>query len=418
MQYNEIFNKVELYNKIKNQVVDINNNKNDLTIKKGIYLYGASGTGKTTFIKNILNDLNYDIILYNSCDVRNKKSIENITKYNISDINVASMFNTKNKPIAIVMDEIDGMNSGDKGGINLLIKLIRPKKTKKQKNEDLINVPLICISNYHKDKKIKELMKVCNTYEFKKPTNIQLTKLIKIEMKLNNNIIINNLIKYIDCDLRKYNNIVKIYNENENVFNHFIMNHILKNRLYTEDTKELVGNLYNNNYKLSDHNNIINETDRTIVGLLWHENIIDLIENKNIDKEISYLKYENMLDNICYSDYIDRITFQKQIWQFNEMSSLIKTFLNNKIYHNNFNKTKLEEIRFTKVLTKYSTEYNNIVFINRLCNELNLDYNDLLSYFLKLQNKNDDIEDLINIFENKNINKLDIRRIYRYIELK
>ena len=30
------------------------------------------------------------------------------------------------------MDEIDGMNSGDKGGINSLIKLIRPKKTKKQ----------------------------------------------------------------------------------------------------------------------------------------------------------------------------------------------------------------------------------------------------------------------------------------------
>lgn len=28
------------------------------------------------------------------------------------------------------MDEIDGMNNGDKGGINTLIKLIRPKKTK------------------------------------------------------------------------------------------------------------------------------------------------------------------------------------------------------------------------------------------------------------------------------------------------
>ena len=35
----------------------------------------------------------------------------------------------------------------------------------------------------------------------------------------------------------------------------------------------------------------------------------------------------------AYSDYIDRITFQKQIWQFNEMSSLIKTFYNNKIYN-------------------------------------------------------------------------------------
>ena len=42
----------------------------------------------------------------------------------------------KEKKIAIVMDEIDGMNSGDKGGINALIKLIRQKKTKKQKLEE------------------------------------------------------------------------------------------------------------------------------------------------------------------------------------------------------------------------------------------------------------------------------------------
>ena len=31
------------------------------------------------------------------------------------------------------MDEIDGMNSGDKGGINTLIKLISPKNKKKKK---------------------------------------------------------------------------------------------------------------------------------------------------------------------------------------------------------------------------------------------------------------------------------------------
>ena len=57
------------------------------------------------------------------------------------------------------MDEIDGMNSGDKGGINALIKLIRPKKTKKQKKEDITMNPIICIGNYHIDKKIKEMMK-------------------------------------------------------------------------------------------------------------------------------------------------------------------------------------------------------------------------------------------------------------------
>ena len=110
-----------------------------------------------------MKELNYDIIHYDAGDIRNKSVISDLTKYNMSDKNILSMFNkkTERKKIAIVMDEIDGMNSGDKGGINSLIKLIRPKKTKKQKKEDITMIPIICISNFHVDKKIKEMMKVC-----------------------------------------------------------------------------------------------------------------------------------------------------------------------------------------------------------------------------------------------------------------
>ena len=43
------------------------------------------------------------------------------------------------------MDEIDGKNNGDKGGNNSLIKVIRPKKTKKQKVEEVCFMPIICI---------------------------------------------------------------------------------------------------------------------------------------------------------------------------------------------------------------------------------------------------------------------------------
>ena len=71
--------------------------------------------------------------MYDAGDIRNKPVIETITKHNMSDKNVLSMFHGKIKHMAIVMDEIDGMNSGDKGGINSLIKLIRPKKNKKTK---------------------------------------------------------------------------------------------------------------------------------------------------------------------------------------------------------------------------------------------------------------------------------------------
>ena len=80
--------------------------------------------------------MNYDIISFDAGDVRNKNIIENITKHNMSDKNVLSLFYNTTKKIAIIMDEIDGMNSGDKGGINALIKLIRPKKTKKQKKKN------------------------------------------------------------------------------------------------------------------------------------------------------------------------------------------------------------------------------------------------------------------------------------------
>jgi hypothetical protein len=162
----------------------------------------------------------------------------------------------------------------------------------------------------------------------------------------------------------------------------------------------------------------MNDTDRTIVGLLWHENIIDVLGK--VKKEESIPFYLKILDNMCFADYIDRITFQKQIWQFNEMTSLIKTFKNNKTYHSTFVTKKKQkympsEVRFTKVLTKYSTEYNNSIFIQNLCQELSMDKNDMFAFFLDLKNKYNDNE-IVALFENYNISKLDINRIYRYLE--
>ena len=75
------------------------------------------------------------------------------------------------------------------------------------------------------------------------------------------------------------------------------------------------------------------------------------------------------------------------------------------------------EVRFTKVLTKYSTEYNNILFIKNLCNQLDMDRKDLFSFFLHLRKKHK-MDDIFAIFNNNNynINKLDICRIFRYLD--
>jgi DNA polymerase III delta prime subunit len=416
LNINRLLNREEQERAIKNILKDFEDNKNNLLFKKGIYVYGDPGTGKTSFVVNILKELDYDIIKYDAGDIRNTLVIEDITKHNMSDKNIMSLFNKKVKKIAIIMDEIDGMNNGDKGGINSLIKLIRPKKTKKQKLEEVTMNPIICIGNYRVDKKIKELMKVCNTIELKTPNQVEILNITNELFPTINSNLKSKMMSYFQGDLRKLNNTYNLYKNKPEVFTCEIIDDILEIKSYNDDTKKITNKLINKYFPLNEHNNIMNETDRTSVGLLWHENIIDVIEKMEKSKSISF--YISQLDNICFADYIDRITFQKQIWQFNEMSSLIKTFKNNKLYHETFtckHNCNPSDIRFTKVLTKYSTEYNNSLFIQKLCQKLGMDKKDLFGFFIELSNNHENAE-IVNLLDNYEINKLDINRIYRYIE--
>ena len=393
-------------------------NKNNLLTKRGFYIYGSPGAGKTYFAKQILKKMNYDVIKFDAGDIRNKSIVDLITKHNMSDKNVLSLLQKKQKKIAIIMDEIDGMNSGDKGGINTLIKLIRPKKTKKQKKEDTTMIPIICIGNYHIDKKIKEMMKICFTIEIKKPTNIQIKSIIDIIMPNLECQIKENMIKFIQGDLRKLKATHDIYKNHENILKNELIHNMFQKKKCNEDVKEIVKKILLNKYTLKEHSEIMNETDRTSVGLLYHENIIEPLQLEDINKTIPF--YYSILNNVCFSDYIDRITFQKQIWIFNEMSSLIKTFYNNNLFHKNIgvnSKFKPKEIRFTKVLTKYSTEYNNSLFIQNLCKQLNMDIKDMISFFMNLR-KEKSPEEIYEMFDvnNYEISKLDINRIYRFLD--
>ena len=460
---NAILHREEIAANITRFLREFQLNKGNLTMKRGIYLYGNPGCGKTTFIKELLADMNYDILLYDAGDIRNKAVIETITKHNMTDTNVMSAFHAKKQPIAIVMDEIDGMNSGDKGGINTLIKLIRPKKTKKQKLEDTTNAPIICISNYHADKKIKEMMSVCDVHELPPVAHDDMTRLVaKVMPKLSSDHM-RYIADHVHGDLRRLTLITRIYEKSNETICPDTLQTILFPKSFNEDTKQITCTLFNTPHSIHQHVNIMNETDRTIVGLLWHENVIDLFESSNKAEAMDL--YIQLLDNICFADYIDRVTFQKQIWQFNELSSLIKTFHNSKLLHDAIDNKIVAPpardttaIRFTKVLTKYSTEYNNSTFIQNLCHRIGMDKNDMFVFFRSLDkggkadkgvkadnadkadkgvkgvkadngdkggkgdkdgkadsNHNDDAS-LAVLLDNYDISRLDINRIMRYVD--
>jgi DNA polymerase III delta prime subunit len=418
---NYIFERSILIENIRKILQDFDNN----SFKKGIYIYGPPGCGKTYMIFQILKSLDYDIISYNAGDIRNHSLFNEMDSNHLSNRNVLDLMNRKQRRIAIVMDEIDGMNSGDKGGIDQLIKLIRPKKTKKQKMEGTTVNPIICIGSINTDKKTRELIKACQTFELKPPTKEQITKVISTIMTNYSTFssdLRNDILHYIQGDLRKLKFLIKLYKNKPELIKSSIIRDVLQVKLFNEDAKNITWKLFEKSVPLIEHNRFMNETERTTVALLWHENIADTL-SKLPSQTVSpfYLK---ILNNMCFADYVGRVTFQSQIWQFNEMTSLIKTFYNNKLCHDYLNancmKRSADSIEFTKILTKYSTEYNNKIFLQSLCQKLNLDRNDMMLCFQEFRflqtesyTNNMCLED---IFSKYDVSILDIKRIYRFLD--
>lgn len=428
--FNDILQRDTIATSIMSVLSDFDTNCGNVNFKKGIYIYGSPGCGKTRFVIKLLESMNYDVIKYDAGDVRNKTLIDTITSNNVSNRNVLQMMQGKVKKIAVVMDEIDGMNNGDKGGITSLIKLIRQKKTKKQRSEDLTLNPIICIGNYYVDKKMKELMKVCNSYELKAPTREQMRKLLSQLVPFGDMSIaplVPMLLDFIQGDLRKLSFIGNLYRKNARLLNMNTVRNIFQIKSFNEDSKKITQTLLNQYKPIHEHGQCMNETDRTIVALLWHENIVDLIET-DTDVVRKFTFYRRVLNNMCFADYIDRVTFQSQIWQFNELSSLIKTFHNNQIYHTTYPSQRgtfhPPEVRFTKVLTKYSTEYNNSLFVFNLCQDLDLDRKDAIAFFQEMRlyygadivSRIDQIPDTDVLFDDNCVSKLDIKRMYRYLD--
>ena len=104
-EFNEILGRTEIANQIADFLTRFQEIRQDIDQKKGVYLYGASGIGKTQFILSIVRKMGYDPILYDAGDVRNKTFMDSIASQYLSTNNVLQLFRKQPKQIAIIMDE-------------------------------------------------------------------------------------------------------------------------------------------------------------------------------------------------------------------------------------------------------------------------------------------------------------------------
>lgn len=68
----------------------------------------------------------------------------------------------------IIMDEVDGMSAGDRGGVAAIIQMIKAAK-----------IPIICICNDRSSEKIRSLSSHCLDVRFHKPLKNLLVKRLK-----------------------------------------------------------------------------------------------------------------------------------------------------------------------------------------------------------------------------------------------
>ena len=86
-----------------------------------------------------------------------------------------------------------------------------------------------------------------------------------------------------------------------------------------------------------------------------------------------------------------KIFFIYQIWQLNDIVYIIKIYFNNLILHKHklLKSISQNDIIFTKILTKYSSEYNNYNFIFNSTQKYSLNKKNLFLYIYSKNIHND-----------------------------
>lgn len=126
--------------------------------KRALLLHGTPGSGKTSTIYAIANDLNCEVLEVNASDTRNKDQIETIIG---SASKSVSLFGGSK---LILIDEVDGIaGNQDRGGVPALIKAIEESK-----------FPIIMTCNDPYEQKFNSLRSKSNiiTFQTLKPASI------------------------------------------------------------------------------------------------------------------------------------------------------------------------------------------------------------------------------------------------------
>uniref|UniRef100_A0A3B0MZE1 Replication factor C subunit 1 n=1 Tax=Theileria annulata TaxID=5874 RepID=A0A3B0MZE1_THEAN len=301
---------------------------------KAALLSGPPGIGKTTCAKLVGQFYNYHVIEFNASDQRTKNSIERISPLvtgtlTLNTFGTPSSTDTNsvnhvdlNAKTLLILDEVDGMSTGDKGGLQAISDLI-----------DITKCPIILICNDRLSQKMSALSNKCLDLRFTSPPIDLYMKRMNEICKLERIQVTENLLLELyhksNGDLRYALNYLQFYNLNTNI----------ANSINKKDESHFQ-NLFDNCNKIfhlakmpfNERINKVNDlffTDYSLMSLMLQENYFKYTSNVTLLSKLSLI--------YVYGDIVNTV-----MARINNSGSLLK-----------------EKLSFPQWLGKFSTTNKN-----------------------------------------------------------
>lgn len=129
---------------------------------KALMYFGPAGVGKTLMAEAIAKERGWMLTVLNASDERKASSIEEALKESSRS---GSLFS---KGRLILIDEVDGIGAGDRGGVQAIIKVIKGSR-----------FPVILIANDAYAPKLKSLRSHCKIVKFSKVNYLSIAKRLR-----------------------------------------------------------------------------------------------------------------------------------------------------------------------------------------------------------------------------------------------
>jgi hypothetical protein len=313
-----------------------------------VLLYGEPGVGKTTLAHRVLRNANLKVIEFNASHTRSGTSFRKILLPLLHQGGVIQMMESgKRGGIGIILDEIDGLSQGEKGGLKELLDFLRNWSPETQ------TTPVILISNTLDSRNLIQISKLCITIQMKEADRAC------VERWLGHTLTEDDPLKKVNGDLRILQRQIAGLEQPMEVID--IPEGILPISWWS---------LWTEWDPLFDLD--IDSHEANLAGLVFIENLNDRIQVVKGNTNEAWKEYLHIYSGYCKSDRADFWAFFHQCWNLLPLSQHIKLKIPSLLlnYSCHFEEEdmkgkmpKPDALRYTPVLTKQSAMFNSWRFL-------------------------------------------------------